>query len=46
MEIIGERPFDKPTVYQEFIDKKDVLPEVVAEVKEESDTEPTEESKA
>jgi AFG3 family protein len=46
VEIIGERPFDKPTVYQEFIDKKDVLPEVVAEVKEESDTETTEESKA
>lgn len=45
VEIIGERPFDKPTVYQEFIDKKDVLPEVVAEVKEEPDTEPTEESK-
>jgi len=23
VEIIGERPFDKPTVYQEFLDKKD-----------------------
>ncbi len=27
VELIGERPFDKPTVYQEFLDKKDVAPE-------------------
>jgi AFG3 family protein len=25
--LIGERPFDKPTVYQEFMDKKDVVEE-------------------
>ena len=23
--MIGERPFDKPTVYQEFLDKKDEI---------------------
>ncbi|MCP9770063.1 ATP-dependent metallopeptidase FtsH/Yme1/Tma family protein [Lacihabitans sp. LS3-19] len=27
--LIGERPFDKPTVYQEFMDKKDVVEEVI-----------------
>jgi AFG3 family protein len=27
VEMIGERPFDRPTVYQEFLDKKDVEPE-------------------
>ena len=25
VELIGERPFDKPTVYQEFLDKKDEI---------------------
>ncbi|HLO46097.1 MAG TPA: ATP-dependent zinc metalloprotease FtsH [Leadbetterella sp.] len=35
VELIGERPFEKPTVYQEFLDKKE---EVVAA--EEADSEP------
>lgn len=31
VEIIGERPFDKPTVYQEFLDKKDPEPTPVSD---------------
>jgi AFG3 family protein len=37
VEIIGERPFDKPTVYQEFLDKKDDVVAVAEETKPESE---------
>jgi AFG3 family protein len=38
VELIGERPFEKPTVYQEFLDKKDA--EVVEEAEKELSSEP------
>jgi AFG3 family protein len=35
-DLIGVRPFDKPTVYQEFMDKKDDVPVVEAKADEET----------
>ena len=41
VELIGERPFEKPTVYQEFLDKKDEVEIVEEQVETEPNLEET-----
>lgn len=46
VEIIGKRPFEAPTAFQEFMDREDTVEELAEIIEEKSDEAPSEDTKA